>query len=113
MAAQDKALAAWQALNERQQTYMRIIYRADQEAERWHKGAWSRGERAVSAAEWRWIEYGPVGTFKGASLGELQQALADAGVRSQGTGSTLKVLQTTTSSSCARGRRSSRSTTWT
>jgi hypothetical protein len=48
------ARAAWEALNDRQRTYLRVIFGHDQAAER------SRGPYLPSrpAEEWRWLLYG-------------------------------------------------------
>ncbi|MEV7011693.1 hypothetical protein [Streptosporangium sp. NPDC051022] len=89
--SQDRA-AAWAALNERQQTYMRVVYDADQAAEQRAKGAWARGERSQPAAEWRWLDYGTVGDSM-APLGRLQRNLEARGVRDSGAGSTLTALE--------------------
>jgi hypothetical protein len=43
------------SLNDRQLTYLRTIYRLDQERERYELGAWNRGQRVRPAEEWRWI----------------------------------------------------------
>jgi hypothetical protein len=86
-----RAVQAWASLNERQRIYMRIIFSADQDAERLAKGAWSRGEDSRPASEWRWLEYGPVGSPLGA-MGKLQVRLQSAGVRDPGAGATLAAL---------------------
>lgn len=86
------AVKAWAELNERQRTFMRVIYSADQRAEELAKGAWGRGEQARPASEWRWLEYGPVGGVFDAQ-GPLQERLAALGERDSGSGSTLKALE--------------------
>ncbi|MEV4087700.1 hypothetical protein AB0J43_46305 [Nonomuraea fuscirosea] len=91
--AKERALAAWQALNERQQLYLRVIYRADQEAEEYAKGAWTAGGQSRPASEWRWLSYGPVGNSSLTGTGPLQDRLAAQGVRDQGAGSTLRTLE--------------------
>ncbi|WP_433542036.1 hypothetical protein ACQP10_38435 (plasmid) [Streptosporangium sandarakinum] len=88
MTSQDRAAAAWVALNERQQVYMRILYDADQAAERHEKTAWRRRP----AEEWRWLDYGPVANSL-ADPGKLQVLLAHHGVRDQGSGATLQTLE--------------------
>ncbi|MET8006263.1 hypothetical protein [Nonomuraea glycinis] len=87
-----RAVAAWDALNERQRVYMAVFYRADQDNERHWKGAWGRGEDAPPASEWRWLEYGNVGNSL-APLGKLQLRLESRGVRDPGSGSTLETLE--------------------
>lgn len=57
MSSDDRAAAAWAKLNERQRIYMRVLYDADQAAERHEKTAWRRRP----AEEWRWLDYGLVG----------------------------------------------------
>lgn len=91
-AAAAKAAAVWEGLNDRQRTYMRVIYTVEQEVEQDAKGAFARGERSVPASQWRWLDYGPVGQALG-RRGLLQERLGYAGVRDQGAGSTLKVLE--------------------
>ncbi|MGP4030322.1 hypothetical protein [Actinomadura sp. 3N407] len=90
--AAQKAARIWDGLNDRQRTYMRVVYEVDQEVERDAKSAWTRGERSVPAAEWRWLDYGPVGESFG-NRGLLQERLGYAGVRDSGAGATLKVLE--------------------
>jgi hypothetical protein len=92
---QAAALAAWEALNERQQTWLRVIYGADQDEEEWQKGAFARGEEWVPAEVWRWQEYEPTRKRrKGqtAKRGLLQARLDELEVRDPGAGSTIKVL---------------------
>ncbi|MEV8634315.1 hypothetical protein AB0395_21935 [Streptosporangium sp. NPDC051023] len=92
MTSADRALAAWQALNERQQQYLGVIYRADQDTEAAERGAWAAGGRSRPAAEWRWMPYGPVGNAGGAT-GPLQQLLAAKDLRDQGAGATFTTLE--------------------
>jgi hypothetical protein len=82
----------WNELNERQRTYLATFYRLDQETEARAKAAWGRGEQTRPASEWRWLDYGWVG-HPDTGPGELQQRLRSRGVRDQGAGSTLKVLE--------------------
>ncbi|WP_336215930.1 hypothetical protein [Nonomuraea sp. LPB2021202275-12-8] len=93
MPPSQRAVQAWDGLNERQRTYMRVFYFADQDAEQFWKGAWARGEDAPPASVWRWLEYGNVGGGTLIELGRLQRALQDAGVRDPGAGSTLEALE--------------------
>ncbi|MFF0250173.1 hypothetical protein [Streptosporangium sandarakinum] len=92
MSSGDRAAAAWAKLNERQQTYMRVLYDADQAAERHEKTVWTRGATRRPAEEWRWLDYGPVGNSL-ADPGMLQVLLAHHGVRDQGSGATLGALE--------------------
>ncbi|HEX2314753.1 MAG TPA: hypothetical protein VHJ17_13510 [Thermomonospora sp.] len=91
-AREQEARRLWEALNERQQTYLTVIYNADQAAEADNRGAWTAGARSLPASEWRWIPYGPVGNADGAT-GYLQDRLTWRGVRDQGAGATLKTLE--------------------
>ncbi|GAA2798604.1 hypothetical protein [Saccharopolyspora taberi] len=88
------ARRAWDALNDRQKTWLVVIYEADQEAERLAKGAWHRGERSRPASVWRWLEYGVTDNplSSGGPSGQLQHALNRKKVWDQGAGSTIKVL---------------------
>lgn len=87
-----RAVAAWDSLNERQRLYMEVLYHADQDTERFWKGAWGRGEKAPPASEWRWLAYGNVGSTL-APLGKLQLRLESRGVRDPGSGSTISTLE--------------------
>ncbi|MEU8478120.1 hypothetical protein [Streptomyces hygroscopicus] len=85
-----KAQAAWDALNERQQTYMTVLYDHDQAVEA------ARAQDAAAghyddtpASVWRWIDVVTPGT----KLTPVQRALARQDVRDDGTGSTLQALQ--------------------
>lgn len=87
------ARRAWEALNDRQRTWLTTIYEADQEAERLAKGAWGRGERPKPASKWRWIEYGITDSpLSSGPSGSLQSALSKKKVWDQGAGTTLTVL---------------------
>lgn len=88
------ALAAWTALNDRQQGTLAAIYSLDQEIEQRRNQTRAAGEwDRQSAAEWRKIdfayehEFGPVG-----SKTALQHRLAAKGWHSQGNGSTMAAL---------------------
>lgn len=91
-AAAAKAAAVWEELNDRQRTYMRVLYTVEREVEQDAKGAFTRGEPSVPASVWRWLDYGPVGQAFG-NRGLLQERLARAGVHDQGSGATLKALE--------------------
>jgi hypothetical protein len=86
------ASAAWDALNGRQRTYLRVIFAHDQAAE---QAARSRGAYAPSrpAEEWRWLEYGVKKPLVSKSRSAMQRDLEQAGVLDQGAGSTLAVLR--------------------
>lgn len=85
----------WTQLNDRQRSYLLVIYRADQEVEDWARGAWARGGTAGPAAEWRWLEYGITTTriYGANGHGLLQRRLDALKLRDQGTGSTFAVLR--------------------
>jgi hypothetical protein len=87
-----RALQTFEGLNERQRTWLLVIYRHDQQAEEWAKGAWTRGENTQPASVWRWLEYGLVDTPLADGRGQLQQALYRAKVWDQGAGATMAVL---------------------
>lgn len=74
------------ALNERQLTYLKAIYRLDQEREHDERGAWNRGQRARPAEEWRWIAYNT-------SESMLRWQLLEAHLVDEGTGSTFESLE--------------------
>ncbi|MEU3399438.1 hypothetical protein [Streptomyces filamentosus] len=85
-----KAQQAWDGLNERQQTYMTVLYDYDQAVEA------ARAQDAAAgvyddtpASVWRWIAV----VTPGAKLTSVQRALALRDVRDDGTGSTLQALQ--------------------
>ncbi|MGW4528374.1 hypothetical protein [Amycolatopsis sp. NPDC004378] len=91
--AVQKAQLLWQGLNERQQTWLVVIYRADQDAEASARGAWSRGERSRPASQWRWLDYGIVDDpLASGPSGQLQSALNQRKVWDQGAGATMTVL---------------------
>lgn len=93
ISAVQKATQLWQGLNERQQTWLVVIYRADQAAEKSAKGAWTRGERSRPASEWRWLDYGIVDDpLASGPSGELQRQLNQRKVWDQGAGATMGVL---------------------
>jgi hypothetical protein len=73
------------SLNERQLTYLKAIYRLDQERERYERGVWNRGQRSRPAKEWRWIAYTT-------SESLLRFALLSAHLVAEGTGSTFEAL---------------------
>jgi DNA-binding PadR family transcriptional regulator len=84
-----KAQAAWEALNPRQQTYLTVLYDADQaiEAERAEDAA--NGYYDDTPADvWRWIV-----VVEGSRLTAVQRRLAVHDVRDEGAGSTLQALQ--------------------
>jgi hypothetical protein len=83
---------AWNALNERQQIYLRAIYEIDQAQEQQERGSFVRGERSRPAAEWRQIEYGLLPGFP-PFPSALFEAIEQAGLRDEGTGSTFNALE--------------------
>jgi hypothetical protein len=92
MPPSQRAVQAWDDLNDRQRVYMQVVYEADQAAERFWAGAWARGDDPLPASVWRWLEYGVVGSSL-ADLGKLQRALKNRGVRDPGAGATLEALE--------------------
>lgn len=89
MSTQPPAADLWQELNERQQTYLNLIYIVDRETEEYERGAWNRGQRSRMAAQWRWIRYGE--TQFGST--RLKRLIKDAGLIDSGTGSTFAALE--------------------
>jgi hypothetical protein len=87
--------ALWDRLNQRQRSYLLVIFNADQDAEEYNRGAWAAGGRSLPAEQWRWLEYGITTTrFYGANgHGLLQRRLTAAGLRDAGAGSTMAVLE--------------------
>ncbi|GAB3161790.1 hypothetical protein GCM10027258_79450 [Amycolatopsis stemonae] len=93
VSAVQKSAELWQGLNERQQTWLIVIYRADQDAEASARGAFARGERSRPASQWRWLDYGIVDDPLGSGpSGDLQFELNQRKVWDQGAGSTMTVL---------------------
>lgn len=93
MTTKNAAAPAWTALNERQQTWLLEIYRADQDAEEANRTAWHDGRRRQPASVWRWLEYGAVDTtLTDGPSGMLQERLNARKVWDQGAGSTMAVL---------------------
>lgn len=78
----------WDSLNERQQTYMRAIFKQDQAQEQYERQRAARDWRSRPADKWRWIEYGDA--FSGYT--PLKQAIKDAKMVDPGTGSTFRAL---------------------
>lgn len=79
----------WDELNERQQTYMRLIFEQDQAQEQAEKQRSARTRISRPADEWRWILY--ANTMYGHT--PLKQAIKDAKMVDPGTGSTFKALE--------------------
>jgi hypothetical protein len=86
------AQATWDGLNDRQRTYLRVIFGHDQAAEQAER---SRGPYLPSrpAEEWRWLEYGVKKPLVVGSRSAMQRELEGAGMLDQGAGSTLAVLR--------------------
>lgn len=80
----------WNELNQRQQTYLRLIYAADQSAEESEAAKWKLGHRRRPADEWRWLLYADLSS--GPSY--LKSLLRYALVVDPGTGSTFEALET-------------------
>jgi hypothetical protein len=85
-------LTIWNALNERQRTYVRAIYDIDQAQEQRERGRFVRGERSRPAAEWRQIEYGLLPGFPPVPS-QLYEAIERQGLRDEGAGSTFNALE--------------------
>lgn len=57
MTNNQKHLSIWEELNDRQKTYLRLIFELDQKREKSERsGDWQRF-KSRPASEWRWIEY--------------------------------------------------------
>lgn len=85
-----KVINHWNSLNSRQQTYLKAIYTADQEAEK-AENRWCTRARLPKrpASEWRWLLYADL-AFGHTRLKEL---LIEAQVVDKGTGSTFEALR--------------------
>lgn len=80
----------WSSLNKRQQTYLLEVFRRDQALERAHEQSSSMTQyNNTPARVWRQIEYAD--TYSGYT--PIKQALIDAKLVDQGTGSTFKALE--------------------
>jgi hypothetical protein len=80
------------ALNDRQRTYLRLIFDVDQEIEAQMRTGYRPFERRPKASEWRWLEYSepiPILNWPGS---ELWRRIKKAGLVDQGTGSTFAAL---------------------
>ena len=79
----------WDTLNERQRTYLRALYDADQAEETARRQAAARGHWSrTPASEWRWQMYGPT-----SPPSPLYTALRSAGLVDPGTGATWQALE--------------------
>ncbi len=85
------ALDTWTALNDRQRSYLRLIYRVDQQGEQEEKQQAFRGQRRP-AEQWRWLLYGDL-NFERTISSELKQVLKEEGLVDPGTGSTFEALE--------------------
>ncbi|MEL6263840.1 MAG: hypothetical protein AAFO06_24410 [Cyanobacteria bacterium J06597_16] len=83
------ALSQWNALNSRQQKYLALIFKIDQDSEKTEKQSWFKGEERRPASEWRWMFYGDLNFIES----RLKSLLRDAGYVDPGTGSTFKALE--------------------
>jgi hypothetical protein len=81
----------WDEMNARQQTYLRVIYDLDQQAEAMEHSRWSRGGRSRPADTWRWILYGILPELGHDS--PLRAQLRAAKLVDPGTGATFQALE--------------------
>lgn len=81
---------AWNELNPRQQTYLRLIYQVDQESEQAEALRWRSGQPKRSADSWRWQLYANTST----GPTQLKRLLLSCNLVDPGTGSTLVALET-------------------
>lgn len=88
-----KARAAWDGLNDRQQTYLTAIYRADQAKERWIRQDAAAGQTTPKAEVWRWVSFSEGSVFEAGAKTDLQRELQRAGVWDSGAGATLEALR--------------------
>jgi hypothetical protein len=79
----------WDDLNDRQRSYLKVIYQVDQETEREEKRRAFTGQRRP-AAEWRWMFYGDVALNQ---VSRLKHLLKVAHLIDPGTGSTFQALE--------------------
>lgn len=83
----------WAELNERQQTYLTVIYTADQSNEANQKGGafdWGHGP---PASEWRWLTFSIKASKELVGYTTIQHALRSKGEHDQGAGSSLAALR--------------------
>jgi hypothetical protein len=81
------AWAAWDGLNERQRTYLSVLFEADQDLEAEQRRRAARGQfTSAPARAWRRIDFN-------ASMGPVLRALESRGVYDSGAGSTLAALR--------------------
>jgi DNA invertase Pin-like site-specific DNA recombinase len=88
-----KARAVWDGLNDRQQTYLTAIYRADQAKERWIRQDAAAGQTTPKAEVWRWVSFSEGSVFEAGAKTDLQRELQHAGVWDSGAGATLEALR--------------------
>lgn len=79
----------WGDLNQRQQSYLRIIYEYDQAQERNEQLRAALDKRSRPADQWRWIEYADA--YAGHT--RFKQRLIDEKLVDHGTGSTFEALR--------------------
>ncbi|MFE5321074.1 hypothetical protein ACFQ88_20430 [Paenibacillus sp. NPDC056579] len=91
MARKSQTVDPWAGLNERQQSYLKAIYQADQKAEADEKYAAASNWNSRPANEWRWLLYG-YDNFGFPT--PLLKSIMDLGLKDQGTGSTFEALET-------------------
>ncbi|MER5302165.1 hypothetical protein ABT039_22280 [Streptomyces lasiicapitis] len=94
LSAKQKRQALWEALNERQQRFLSIIYALDQAAEADHAAAGARGAYDKRpATQWRQIDFTHEPYDRDLfGITELQRHLEHEGHHNQGNGATVKVL---------------------
>jgi hypothetical protein len=88
-----EAEAVWGALNPRQQHYLAIVYRHDQEAERAVRGELTDWSPRPSADEWRWLTFSVKAPTDLVGRTSIQQQLRMAGEHDPGAGSSLAALR--------------------
>ncbi|MER5322266.1 hypothetical protein [Streptosporangium roseum] len=93
MTSQDRAAAAWAALNERQRLYLTAIYNADQAAERNAKGNARNWGPRPPASQWRWLMFSIKASAKLVGYTTIQSTLRAGGEHDQGAGSSLSALE--------------------
>ncbi|HEY8978245.1 MAG TPA: hypothetical protein VIU15_01530 [Streptomyces sp.] len=83
----------WGKLNARQQTYLTVIYNADQAAEENQKGGVFDWGKRPPASEWRWQTFSLEASPEIVGRTAIQYALASKDAHDQGAGSTLAALR--------------------
>ncbi|WP_406346641.1 helix-turn-helix domain-containing protein [Streptomyces sp. NBC_01547] len=89
--ATTKAAKAWAALNDRQRTYLRVIFEEDQRAERRAERASANRKSPGPAARWRRLAFSVYGDLP-ADYTTIQERLRTEGEHDTAAGSTLRAL---------------------